>query len=280
MDERIENYLTIFISYLLYTESYNLYKLIKKFLNKLSFFENKGDSDYLIIKGNAEKFFTISGELFNNTIIELSQHTHYHEDFLLSGSLIQPYEKTHYLLRPKLNNTNFFTKFISWLFPVYVLSHRDEVLVYGKVERNENFLMNDYNNYTTVKAKLMAHNMEEGQMLRYIQKQEAAKLTFQVLKIAIYGSVLYLLARHSVYPKFKRLLKLFRYKAQVHCSNCKIKLCNLLCEKCEYLTNYCDGCYINFQNKINSSEIVLENIRCGNCNAVLDRVQKLLLENI
>jgi hypothetical protein len=284
MDEHFENYVTLVLGYLLYTESYQLYKYIKKWFHKLPFFNstdivNKPISDYIIMKGKASKLYTFTADdIFNYRIVELSPYTHYHEDFLMSDRFIQPYDKTKYLLNASYNQRNIFTKFFSWLFPIYHVNHNDEVTIFGKIIHNDNFIMNDYSKYPLVKAKMIAHDMDETGLLDHVQQQEVNKITIQIIKVTILGSMLYLLAKYSIYPKVKRFFKLFRYRAQVHCDSCKIKPCNLLCEKCEYLTNYCDECYIAFQAKINKAELELNNIRCANCQRVLDKVQKLLID--
>jgi hypothetical protein len=287
MDEHLENYLTILITYLFYTESQRLYKFIRKFINKLDFFNNtsnsftKGNTKYLLASGKAEKLYTISGELYNNKIIDLTPQMQYHEDFILNPGrmFIQPYDKTDYILKPKIPGNNIFYKILAFFFPAQALENGDKIVVYGKVNNNKFDIMNEYSDYTLITAKEVFYEYDKTEALAVIQKQEINKITLQAIKVSFLASLVYLLTRYSIWPKMKRLLKLIKYKARIYCQNCGVKPCNLLCEKCEYLTSYCHECYIGFQDKINALEIVLENIKCGNCNSILDKAQKLLTEN-
>jgi hypothetical protein len=291
MDE-INNYFTIFIGYFLYNETCKLYKCITKFINKLDFFNSslhitkasdlkKINSNYIIATGEAEKLYTISGELFNSSIIELTKSSSYHEDFLLNpnGLFIQPYDKTHYSLKRLNLGTNILLRFISWLFPTQVLDNNDIITVYGKINTNPNDIMSDYSQYTLIKAKRICHNIDFETMKSIVQHSEVRKITLQISKVIMLGSLMFFMSRVTILPKLKRLYKLLRYRASIYCSVCNERPCNLLCEKCDYITNYCDICYLAFQEKINNAEVKLDDIKCGNCKATLQKVQKLLIEN-
>ena len=53
-----------------------------------------------------------------------------------------------------------------------------------------------------------------------------------------------------------------------------INLCNVMCEKCSNVAQYCDICYLNLQEKIDKSQIYLDEIKCKFCDRVLDYCQK------
>lgn len=92
-----------------------------------------------------------------------------------------------------------------------------------------------------------------------------------VIVIATITKIIY-----GYYQKWKSNRK-FRYG--IYCTKCKNNLCNVLCEKCENVTNYCSDCYKQFQVEIDNKKIKLKDIKCIHCNLILNSVQELTIAN-
>ena len=78
------------------------------------------------------------------------------------------------------------------------------------------------------------------------------------------------------YQNWKNNRKL---RCGIYCNKCKHNLCNVLCEMCENVTNYCSDCYKQLQFEIDNNKIKLKDIKCIHCNLILNSVQELTIAN-
>jgi hypothetical protein len=241
--------------------------------------KNLPDKSFVILEGSANKIYERKTTYIDKSIILSESNTTYYEDFLLSGRfspscLIQPYQKT------KLNNLQlrYLQKetYDSFLYKIVftksqTISNGDIVYVFGKVNKNTNDITSNMMKYVNVKPKAIS-----GKSLGDLQNTCTSLypiftncLQAITLTLFVYIGTLKLL------PSIKKLLSRPRQRLRILCKDCNVNPCNILCEKCENLSEYCANCYIKLQDRINSDEILLENIKCPFCNGILDHVQKL-----
>lgn len=292
LEEFIQVYLTGILSFAVYTTMSSLFKEINKFIDKRNFFNGSKDKNiYQICEGQAEKLMRRqSNENYNkhfkNLLLSQSFSTYY-EDFKVKGKdktyIIQPYQKTKIMNLTKTfikidENESFYNKIFKRLFfkESPTLMEGDYISVFGKLNNKEDDEIELYENLPTIKAKTIFKDKNVESLANYELKISAQKILFKFLSFTLILLLLEHQLKAQIIPRFFKFFKRFKSRRFIYCKLCKINTRNILCEKCENLTEFCDNCYSSFQSKIELDQIKLNDIKCPHCNKVLDAVQKLI----
>jgi hypothetical protein len=261
--------------------------------------KNLNHDDYVIIKGISEKIYPRHGSYIDKNVIVSIGNSTYIEDFILKNDLksinpkniknqienflIQPYPgtrmhnlKTQYLTK----SNNFWDKFCKFVFfaPSQTISDKDQLYIFGKLNKNPNDISSEFSNYFNIKPKEIS-GLSLKNLKYYLKEKHTTNIFFQSLLFIIISGAVYFHIKFFIYPSIKNMLNTIKYRSRILCITCNREPCNTLCEKCYNLTEYCEYCYINLQEKINREQIKLEDIKCLFCGDVLDSCQKLLNSN-
>jgi hypothetical protein len=304
----IRGYSTCIIGYGIYSISKRLYKQIKKFFKQIKIFKTitpqitdvrnmklfdkkaKFDENYLILEGECDKLFTRYGNEKVKNIIISEAFTTYYEDFFLNLSnniinsnnkvFVQPYQKTKLinLNRKYIDDGNWFYRIIRALFfeKNPVLEKGDKAIIFGKIIQNKKDIIKEFSNYYSIKAKYIYKDGSYNDLVKFIKKTHIKNIFFNSFVLGLLLSIFYFQVKSYIIPGIKRIFSKIKKRMSIYCKECKINPCNIMCEKCENIVDYCDNCYIKLQEKINRNEIRLEMIKCPFCNKRLDACQKLM----
>ena len=110
-------------------------------------------------------------------------------------------------------------------------------------------------------------------LMNKVKNKHIDKILHHIFICALCGFVIYLQIR-NYFLKAKRCFERFQRRERLMCKDCELSLCNVMCEKCNHMTEYCDLCYLHLQDKIDRSEILLDDVKCNSCKNVLDYCQK------
>lgn len=262
--------------------------------------KNFNHDDYVIIKGTSQKIYPRYGSYIDKNVIVSIGNSTYIEDFTLKNDLnsmksiknvknqienflIQPYPGTrmHNLTTQYLTkSTTFWSKVSKFLFfsKSQTIKDKDQLYIFGKLNRNPNDISSEFSNYFNIKPKEIS-GLSLRNLTYYIKEKHTTKIFFQTLLFIIISGVIFFHIKLYFYPELKNMMNRVRYRSRILCVTCNREPCNTLCEKCYNLTEYCDNCYINLQEKINTNQIKLENIKCLFCGDILDSCQRLINSN-
>jgi hypothetical protein len=306
------NLFSIFIGfYSFYSSSIQFFKYFKKFLKKMKFFRNflnfqknceskenpssklsKSKTfisdNYAMMQGRAIKIFSRLSEEIDTSIIISKSNTTYYEDFLLLTNwkkekfFIQPDNKTKFFYLPKqylrqdLPNRflNFFYKII--FRKSEVIRDKDYIYLFGKIEKNPQ-VFESFKDMICVRPKDISGNSFDFMMKR-VKSEHVNKILHLAFVFAISGFVIFIQLK-NYFHRIKKFVSRLKRRRRVTCKECGENLCNVMCEKCSNMTEFCDRCYLNLQAKIDSGEINLEDVKCCFCKGVLDYCQKFTYHN-
>lgn len=299
MDEFTELYFSGIILFGIYEISHVFLKSIKKYIKKLKFLKkiknenmlyNKGimhnteNKEYILVNGKTEKLYPRSGDLINKNIILSEGYSRYTEDFKLDVSmLIQPYQNTSFhnfdksYIYTQKENENSLLKFFKFIFfrKSDVLLDGKEVFVFGKMNKNSWDILDAYKDLYHIKAKAIDTKSFES-LISNIHSKSLEKCITYAGFLVMLSIILYYETRGFLIPLFKKLFFTIKHRNLIFCKECNNNPCNLMCEKCENIADYCDNCYVKLQEKINNDEISITEIKCHFCTRTLDKTQKLL----
>lgn len=286
----------------LFTSGHSIYKELCKFIKKLQFLKifketknylanlkDLAHDEYIIVEGKAKKLFARYGSYINSGIIISQSNTTYYEDFLIkinmnSSYLIQTYPGTRFhdlqrsfLALPVSKWEKFFYKI--FYKQSQVLNDGDKICLFGKINKNLLDVPPKFQNYlANVKAKEITLESLET-LFSKIKEKHINGLYFKFLLFTLAGIFVYFQTKYFFWPKMRNSKSAIRERSRIFCKECNREPCNVICEKCYNMTEYCDGCYVNLQNKIDNEIIRLEDVKCLFCGYTLESCQKLLNSN-
>jgi hypothetical protein len=304
MEENIQDFFKLYIfsfsCYMFYTTGCSLFKEIKKLLKKLNFLSKSGQefsikklshNEYAIVTGKAEKIYPRYGSYIDKNIIVSESNTTYYEDFffyLTSGEkcIVQPYPGTrlHNLTLKYLKNNNEENKIwdritkILFFTKSQTINNGDILHIFGKINKNENDVVREFSNLINIKPKEIS-GRSINDLIHKIKEKHYTKIFFDGLFFILCGLLMTYHLKFYLFDKIKKMRHTIKHRTRIYCKECNINPCNILCEKCLNLSEYCDVCYMNLQEKINNEEINIADIKCSHCKKTLDYCQKLLNGN-
>lgn len=266
------------------TKDIKKYKMFKDVFTKHSS-ENINQASkkggLVVLDGYAKKIYERTNNLVDSEIIISKSNSWYIENFVVNclnqnSFLIQPNQNTKMFSLPRrFNNKANMRRIWNQLFKFKseIINSGDRVYLVGKVITNKNDLIPYSKDIFQIKPYMISEHS-------LIDLQNECLSIFPIiknsLKLVFAGFLIYFGLVHfknciiDYYSRRKR-------RDGVLCHKCNIEPCNILCEKCENLTNYCSICYLSLQSEINNKQIRLDNVKCIHCNKVLDVVQKLIV---
>ena len=279
-----------FYGYCIISSSYASVGLVKtlikqynKYLDSKQLFSKIGNNNimninkYYLLAGEAKKLISPIKNTFNQDLIGLKGNTVYFENFILNCNnlkyIIQPTPLTKFFSLKKcyIRNENNNLPEVNKLFisKSEVLNNGDKIYLFGKAIENKGNLIENYENLIQIKPYIISHSSYDELKKICLSIYPMVKTC---IKISFVGIFLLIGIKHF-YLKYQYWKNRNKRRYVLKCNVCKNNLCDILCEKCENLTNYCSQCYSKLQDEINSKKIKLKNIKCVHCNQILDIVQ-------
>ena len=251
-------------------------------LQKLSIINQTLLKPFVFIKGTSEKIFNRDTSYIHKDIILSYSNSNYLEDFFLNLKkgkvLIQPHPKMqHFNLENSYlkNDSGIFSSLFRYLFNSEspVVRSGDEFMVYGRIKNNKDYVLKDQEMYLNIKPVFIERGGDISSFCISVRSMQITK-TFLALTsfLMISGGLLFY---YSIFYK-KKIKHSNMKRNRVYCLKCNINPCNILCEKCDYLNEYCSDCFKNFQNEINDDNLLLKDLKCCFCKEVLNIAQLLI----
>lgn len=266
-----------------------------------SYFSSKY-GNYVLLTGITKKISPLNNNSISNNIISSFSNSPYIENFYLNcqnqieqkngivSSLKHLYNKLlgkklevndNLLIKPN-HNTNFLWLKKRWLNPEEMKKHfftklflqksptiqdNERLFILGKILENKKEDIIEIKPYY-----ISAHHFGD------IEVESSSIFPFIDIgiKLAFIGLFTYLGIKYFRY-KLNQWKKNKRLRSSIKCGFCQQRLSNILCAKCENVTNYCKTCYLSLQQKIERNEISLDDIKCVHCGQTLDVVNSLIV---
>ena len=258
-------------------KQYKKYSIAKKLFNQIGLNNIINIDNFYLLSGEAKKLISPIKNTFNENLIGLKSNSTYFENFILICEKIKyiiqptPLTKFYSLTKSYITNEKNNLPEVNKLFisKSEILSNGDNIYLFGKIINNKGNIIENYQNLKHIKPYMISHlsfdDLKKNALSFY-------PLIKSIIKISFCG-LLFLIGIKHFYLKYQYWTNINKKRFSLKCTKCKTNLCDILCEKCENLTNYCSKCYLELQNKINSKKIKLKSIKCVHCNKILDVVQ-------
>ncbi len=289
-----------FVSYVWYKSFVSLVKKVKKLLGLNRVIENTcyltnifGKNmlnlyleKYVIIKGTTEKLINRDSPNMNPNVILSYGNYRYIEAFLLN---LKTDEKV--LVQPDLGTKvfNLEKSYIksenNWIDKIWnvffyqktpVLLTDQKVLIYGKLTKNNMNTIIENDKYVSIIPKFIDKSSHPSSYFDNYRSLLISKVEFQLLGFLVISSVLVNLFTYFYWLKIKNFIFKVKERKRIYCKICNEKPCNILCEECDSLNEFCSVCFKSLENLIIDGKIELKDIRCCNCSKVLEKAQILM----
>ncbi len=240
----------------------------------------------MIIKGTTLKLFNRKSSYMNPNVILSYGNSTYMEDFILNLKnkekvLVQPNLKT----KPFNLDTSYLISNDSWFKKVWnfcffkkipVLKAYQEVLIYGKLTKNNLSTIKEYEKYVTIVPKFIDRSCESPSNFDNYRSLKILKVKLALFGVLFLTGALVSLFTSFYWLKIKNFFFKVRERKSIYCKICKERPCNILCEECDGLNEYCSICFKSLENYISDGRIQLSDIRCCNCSKELDKAQIIM----
>jgi len=258
-------------------KQYKKYSIAKNLFNQIGLNNTINIDNFYLLSGKVKKLISPIKNSFNENLIGVKGNSTYFENFILICEKIKyiilptPLTKFYSLTKSYITNEKNNLPEANKLFisKSEILSNGDNIYLFGKIISNQGNIIENYENFKHIKPYMISHSSFDDLKKNSLSFYPILK---SILQISFCG-LLFMIGIKHFYLKYQYWNNINKKRFSVKCTNCKNNLCDILCEKCENLTNYCSKCYLELQNKINSKKIKLKNIRCVHCNKTLDVVQ-------
>lgn len=298
MSKSLFNQKDFFFAYIIASSSYCSYYLFRQLTKDIKRYQmfkesfRKKPIEYInqtsskgglvVLNGFAKKIYERNNNLVDSEIIISKSNSWYIENFVVESTnnfesfLIQPNQNTKMFSLPRRYNNKENMRSIwnrLFKFKSEIINSGDQVYLIGKIITNKNDLVPYSENLSQIKPYMISEHS-------IVDLQNECLSIFPMIKtgtkLLIAGCLFYFGLVH-----FKNcIVDYYRRRKRrdgILCHKCNLEPCNILCEKCENLTNYCSICYLSLQSEINNKHISLDDIKCVHCNKVLNVVQKLIV---
>jgi hypothetical protein len=275
----------------LYYVGGSVIKEVKKLMKKIKFLKDmtnkspNSHNDYIIIQGKANKIYPRYGDYIDNSVVVSESNNTYYEDFYLNDDaskyIVQPYQGT------RIHNCQYkyLAKSRRFLFDFFFLksksqtiSNSDHIYIFGKLNKNPKDIIEEFHHLANIKPKEIS-GLSLTDLVYHIKSKHTTRIFFSSILGVLLSYITINGLRYYIWPKYKSLFRTIKTRTRIFCKQCDINPCNIMCEKCTNLSEYCDECYSGLQERINNDEIELANITCIHCSSPLVLCQVLINQN-
>ena len=254
-------------------------------INDLNKLEKSKLKPFFFLKGKTEKIYKREGNYLKPDIILSNCNNKYLEDFFLNIDggkvIVQPHFKMKYsnfdseYIR---NERTTLSKLLNFLFfsKSPVLKENQEIILFGQINESSNNIISEFENFKNI----IPDYIEKGSNLSNVSVAlRSIQINKTVLTAGLFlfctGAAITLFYR-IYWNYFKKFFFIKKKRIRIYCKKCNSNPCNVFCENCLELNEYCNGCFKNFQDEIDEGKITLNDIRCCKCSKKMEDVQYLV----